>query len=228
MQTLKKILISLFLLHILWIELIILSSIYLRFYNPGITSLMIYRKVINKFENMKLEFISIDLIKKKHIILLVHTEDPDFYLHYGIDIESMKNAYKVNKKLGYKYSGASTITQQFARTMFLFPDKLYVRKYFEILASLIMEMIIPKNRILELYINCAETGKGIYGFETASLYYYKKSFAALSDQQVINLFTILSSPIRYSPKNFSNRKRLLYRNYFLSSELKNIQRQKIK
>ncbi len=208
---LKRIARYILIFHGVFILLIALSSILYCFIDPPFTSLQVYRNVFNSYPSKKHRDISLKSIPGKYQRLVVYTEDPNFYKHHGIDIEAIGSAFKVNMKYGKKISGASTITQQLTRTLFLFPDKLYIRKYFETVAALTLDLIMPKKRILELYFNYAEWGQGVYGIQSASYYYYRVSLNRLSDDQVIRLITLLPSPCRYSPETFEKRKRLLKR-----------------
>ncbi|HPD77186.1 MAG TPA: transglycosylase domain-containing protein [Spirochaetota bacterium] len=197
--------------HICYISFIAVFSLVYRFVNPPVSSLQIYRLIFNSYSTKKHYNISIGTVPKRYQRLLISAEDPNFYRHHGIDLEAMETAIKTNLRYGKKLSGASTITQQLARTLFLFPDKLYIRKYLEVIAALTMDAIIPKKRILELYLNNAEWGRGVYGIQSASYYYYGASLANISDDQVIRLLSLLPSPCKYSPQTFEKRKRLLNR-----------------
>jgi len=164
-----------------------------------------------------MSFIQITELNRKYRRLIVSTEDPHFYGHAGIDPMSMMQAAKVNHRYNTKLSGASTITQQLTRTLILFPNKLYIRKYFEVIAAITIDTIIPKDRILELYLNYAEWGRGIYGINSASLYYYKRPVYLCSEDEIVRLITVLPSPVRYTPNNFWRRGRLRERYYKLHS-----------
>ena len=134
--------------------------------------------------------------------MTVRVEDGDFFEHHGILLPALKNAFKLNAKFGAPIYGGSTITMQTARTIFLVPEKSYIRKYLEIITALEMEVILGKDRILELYFNYAEWGKAVFGIEAASRFHFKKSSGALARDEAIRLITLLSSPIRYGPWNF--------------------------
>jgi monofunctional glycosyltransferase len=204
----KKALKFIVLFHISFIIFITLAAILYIFINPPFTTLQVYRYIFNGYSSKKHYDIPIKSISRNYQILVVDTEDPKFYRHYGIDTDAIMSAMKVNIRYGKKISGASTITQQLTRTLFLFPDKLYIRKYLEITAAIIIDAIIHKKRILELYFNYAEWGRGVYGIQSASYYYYGLPLSKLSEDQVIRLITLLPSPCKYSPETFEKRKRL--------------------
>jgi monofunctional biosynthetic peptidoglycan transglycosylase len=195
-------------MHLFFIVFIAISAIFYIFIDPPFTALQAYRSVFNGYSAKRHHKIPLKSISGSYQRLLVYTEDPRFYRHHGIDPEAIIGALKVNMKYGKKISGASTITQQLTRTLFLFPDKLYIRKYFETIGAVILDLIMPKKRILELYFNYAEWGRGIYGIQSASYYYYGIPLSQLSEDQVVRLITLLPSPCKYSPETFEKRKRL--------------------
>ena len=100
--------------------------------------------------------------------MFVYLEDHQFYTHHGIDLEAVRTAYERNKRAGTLAFGGSTITQQLTRTLFLTPHKNYLRKYLEALLSLELDLLLPKDRIMELYLNHIEWGSGIFGVGTAA------------------------------------------------------------
>ncbi len=194
--------------HIVFILIIALMAFLYIFFDPPYTTLQAYRFVFNGYSSKKHHTIPIKSISGKYQRLVVYTEDPNFYRHYGIDTGAIVSAIQVNFRYGKKISGASTITQQLTRTLFLFPDKLYIRKYLETIAAITIDAIMPKKRILELYFNYAEWGRGVYGIQSASYYYYGLPLYKISEDQVIRLITLLPSPCKYSPETFEKRKRL--------------------
>ncbi len=198
-------------LHQFIVLIILILSILLTFLNPKITSLMIFRNGLRKQKNNKIIFIPLKYIPKRIQANVIGVEDEHFYKHIGIDPEAITRAYNINKRLGYKHSGGSTITQQLARTLFLIPKKNYLRKYLEIVIALELDLILPKKRILELYFNYIEFGNGIYGIGRASYYYYSKSFYDLNKDEINKLITIIPSPIKYNPDNFYINDNLLSR-----------------
>lgn len=197
--------------HLVFIIFIACVAFIYNFVDPPFTTLQAYRYVFNGYHTKKHYDIPIKSISRKYQRLLVYTEDPNFYRHYGIDPVAIVSAVQVNWKYGRKLSGASTITQQLTRTLFLFPDKLYLRKYLETIAAVTIDAVMPKKRILELYFNYAEWGRGVYGIQSASYYYYGTSLYRLTEDQVVRLITLLPSPCKYSPETFEKRKRLCKR-----------------
>ena len=185
-----------------------------RYINPPVTSVMMYRTVFYKWPISKIKFLPLTRIPLQTRKMILKVEDGNFYYHHGVILAALKNAWETNKELGRPVYGGSTITMQTARTLFLVPEKSYVRKYFEIIIALEMEQILGKDRIFELYLNYAEWGKGVFGIERASRYHFGTGVRNLTVDQAIRLVTLLSSPIKYSPytiqKNGILRSRYLY------------------
>ncbi len=208
---LKKIIIAFLIIHAAVIVVIFILALNFKKNNPSNTTLMLYR---NHFDNQdigKLHFLPIADIPEKVIAMLVFIEDPGFYSHHGVQLKAMANAYLLNMKSGYKKWGGSTITQQLARSLILYPGKTYLRKYLELITALIMELVMPKIRILELYVNYIEFGKGIFGIGNAAEHYFGRPLNRLSRVELIELITILPNPIIYNPGNFMENEHLKLR-----------------
>ena len=112
-------------------------------------------------------------------------------------------------------TGGSTITQQLARTLFLNPERTYLRKYLEAIVALELDLLLSKRRILELYVNTIEYGKGVYGIGAAARHHFRKSIGKLSLDQYRRLVTIVASPLRYDTTNFGRRRALSWRYEYL-------------
>ncbi len=215
---LKLLLKIIFYAHITFIFLIAIFSIFYINSEPPYTVLMVHR---DGFKAEQPSFVALNKIPNSFQLDLLNLEDGKFREHYGIDLEAIKRAKKKNDKLGYKAYGGSTITQQLARTLFLLPHKNYFRKYLEAIVALELELFLGKDRILELYINYAELGKGIYGFNDAAIFYYKKPFLKTTTDEKIKLMTLLASPINYTPttlyknKALANRYKFIYKYHHL-------------
>jgi len=163
---------------------------------------MVERYLVRGYPIHKRYYVPLEQIPKRTQNMLIAIEDGNFYKHYGFEWKMVKEAYQRNKKAGRIRFGASTISNQLARTIFLTTRRSYLRKYLEIQATVIMEICMSKKRMLELYFNYVEWGKGIYGIETASRFYYGKSCSKLSRNQTMKLISILTNPIRYSPQTY--------------------------
>jgi monofunctional biosynthetic peptidoglycan transglycosylase len=176
----------------------ILISVY-RYVDPPATVLIAYRKWRFGWKVQAPRPISLKKVPRYIRSMLVAVEDGKFYEHHGIDFEAFQRAREINKRLGKPLYGGSTLTMQVARTLFLVPEKSYVRKYLEVLTALELEAFLPKNRILELYFDYAEWGKGLFGIEAASRKWYDRGISELSRDEAARLVALLSSPIKYGP-----------------------------
>ena len=132
-------------------------------------------------------------------IALVAAEDQLFPLHRGFDMKAIEDALENNAK-GKKVRGASTITQQLAKNLFLWQGRSWVRKGLEAWYTVLLETLLPKQRILELYANVAEFGDGVYGAEAASQRFFGKPAARLSPAESARLAAVLPSPKKYNAK----------------------------
>ena len=143
--------------------------------------------------------VSISQIPKQLIRTVIVAEDSRFYQHQGFDQEALKKAMEYNLSKGKLIYGASTISQQTVKNLFLTPSRNPLRKFHEAILTYAMEKNVGKQRIIEIYLNNAEFGRGIYGVEAAARYYYAKSAIQLSDMDSIKLAATLPSPIKHNP-----------------------------
>lgn len=130
-------------------------------------------------------------------LAVVCAEDQKFPQHKGFDIEAIEKALERNKK-GKKLRGASTISQQTAKNVFLWEGRTWLRKGLEVYFTALIELIWGKERILEVYLNVIEMGDGIYGAESASQAYFKKEAVKLTRAEAALLASVLPSPRKYS------------------------------
>jgi len=130
---------------------------------------------------------------------VIVAEDYRFYKHSGIDTEAFKQAWEYNLKSGHIVYGGSTISQQMIKNFLLSPSRNPLRKWHELWLTLSLENNISKDRILEVYLNIAEFGVGIYGVEAASRHYWGKSAKELTMHQAIDLAATLSAPKKHNP-----------------------------
>jgi monofunctional biosynthetic peptidoglycan transglycosylase len=126
-------------------------------------------------------------------------EDDKFWSHEGFDYEAIKKALEKDIRSGKFRLGGSTISQQLARNLYLTPEKSLLRKAREALITWRMERVLSKKRILELYLNVAEWGEGIYGVEAASRHYYGKASSELTPEESARLAAVLPHPRKYRP-----------------------------
>jgi monofunctional glycosyltransferase len=127
---------------------------------------------------------------------VIAAEDQKFYTHYGFDFEAIAKALEHNEK-SRKKRGASTITQQVAKNLFLWPSRSYLRKGLEVTFTVLIELMWPKDRILEVYLNIAEFGPGVYGVEAAARKFFDRSAQELSPTQSARLAAVLPNPRKW-------------------------------
>jgi len=139
-------------------------------------------------------------------LAVIAAEDQNFEEHFGFDMEAIKKAGKYNDRhKGKRLKGASTISQQTAKNVFLWPSRSWIRKGFEVYFTFLIEIFWSKKRIMEVYLNVIETGDGIYGVECASQNYFRIPASRLSIIQAARLAAILPNPRDWSPINPSPR-----------------------
>jgi monofunctional biosynthetic peptidoglycan transglycosylase len=172
----------------------------LRHVDPPITSFMIEARVAAWFESdgftLRHEWRDIGAISPEAATAVVAAEDQLFPYHAGFDLKSIRRAVQTNEE-GGRTRGASTITQQVAKNLFLWPGRSYLRKGIEAWFTLLMEWLWPKQRILEIYLNTAEFGRGIYGVQSAARVYFNVDAAQLRPAQAALLAAVLPNPRRY-------------------------------
>lgn len=172
-----------------------------RFVPVFFTPLMIIRLFEQFSEDKSLkwskDWVGYDEINPSMPLAVVASEDQQFYYHHGIDPEAIQKALKYNeKKKGKKLRGASTISQQTAKNVFLWPSRTYLRKGLEVYFTFLIELFWSKDRILEVYLNVVEMGDGIYGIEAASQEYFRKPAIKLSRSQAALIATALPLPLK--------------------------------
>ncbi len=146
---------------------------------------------------------------------VVIAEDDMFYRHGGVDWESLQKAFDYNLRRGRFARGASTITQQTARNLFLSPSRNPLRKIKETLIAWKLERALTKDRILEIYLNIAEWGVGIYGVQAASRAYFGKDASQINPEEAAALAAALPSPWRWNPLREAGPKMLRRREVLL-------------
>jgi monofunctional glycosyltransferase len=165
-----------------------------------LTPLMVIRCVEQKTsgESLKLshDWVSIDHIPMKLQLAVVCSEDQNYLRHYGFDWAAMKKAMRQNDR-GKRLRGGSTISQQTAKNVFLWPGRSYVRKGFEAWFTLLIETFWSKERIMEVYLNSIEMGDGIYGAQAAAMHWFGKDAEKLTSAECAAIAAILPNPRVY-------------------------------
>ena len=190
---------------IMWFLILSVGGVLLfRFVPVYFTPLMGIR-VVQSFAQGKSPQFHHDWVSSGHISnhlkrAVIASEDQRFYLHNGFDRVEIKKALKENKTRK-RARGASTISQQTAKNLFLWPHSSWFRKGLEVYFTLLIELIWSKDRILEVYLNCMETGKGIYGAEAVARLHFNTTAEKLSASQSALIAATLPNPLVYSSRN---------------------------
>jgi len=190
-----------------WYALCGLSLIYLRFLPPWTTTVQMQRRVESWFARSnyvkRYEFVPLERISPQLQHAVIAAEDGRFYQHYGVDFAEMKKVYDEAER-GGRLRGGSTITQQLVKNLFLSTHRNPIRKAFEYPLVPLAELILGKQRILELYLNVIEWGPGVYGAEAAAKRHYQVGAAAVSREQAARLAAIVPDPLRRRPARMND------------------------
>lgn len=154
-------------------------------------------------EGLKRDYVDYDEMSPNIKLAVMSSEDQVFPDHNGFDFKSIKKAMAYNEKKPGRVRGASTISQQVAKNVFLWQGRSWFRKGLEVYFTFMIEQIWGKRRILEMYLNVAEMGKGIYGVEAASRAYFKKPAKSLTRYEAAQIASALPNPVRYTVKPVS-------------------------
>jgi monofunctional biosynthetic peptidoglycan transglycosylase len=182
----------------------IVSVIIFRWVPFYTTPMVIIRYVKEKFDShpVKIQktWVPIEAISPNLQLAVFCSEDQEFFVHHGFNFDAIQAAWKHDEH-SKKIRGASTISQQTARCAFLTTNRSWVRKGFEVYFTGLTELFWNKRRIMEVYLNVIEFGKGIFGAEAAAEYYYHKHAKDLTRQEAAALASILPDPMKWSPVN---------------------------
>lgn len=195
-------------LHWLWklplllLAISVLQVLALRFVDPPFSAFMAARQLEalgqgDRGFRVAYDWRDLDAIAPSLPVALVAAEDQDFAHHNGFDFKAIEKARASNAR-GRKVRGASTISQQLAKNLFLWSGRSWARKGVEAWYTVLIEALWPKRRILEVYANVAEFGDGIYGAQAAARSYWRKDASRLSPTESARLAAVLPSPRRYS------------------------------
>lgn len=190
-RTVRRILFTLLLAHILFV----FAG---KYFNPPITLTQIGG--LMEFGKLKRDYIAWDEMGSNVKKAVIASEDQMFYAHNGFDYKAIQKAIKYNEK-GKAIRGGSTISQQTAKNVFLWQGRSWFRKGLETVYTFIIEKLWGKQVILERYLNSIEMGRGVFGVEAASKYYFGKSAKNLTKSEAAWIATVLPNPQKYDPKN---------------------------
>jgi monofunctional glycosyltransferase len=172
------------------------------FINPPLTPLMAKRALIRKdngeFVGIHKDWVSYRNISPNMVHAVVAAEDNRFIEHFGIDLQAVEKAVDYNKRHRRK-RGASTISQQVAKNVFLWPARTYIRKGFELYFTVLIETVWSKKRIMVVYLNVMETGDGMYGVEAAAQKYFHKPASKLTRNEAALIAAALPNPRKRNP-----------------------------
>lgn len=198
-----KILKTLISFALLYTAVSVLVVLFFRFIDPPVTAFInsksdpIYGLISTS--DVKQKFVSIKRVSKFAALAAIASEDQLFFEHYGFDFNQIEKAMKENEHRK-RIRGASTISMQVAKNLFLWSGKNIIRKGFEAYYTLLLELLWSKERIIEVYLNVAEMGNGIYGIEAASRIYYNKPAIKLNPTEAATIIAILPNPSKRDPR----------------------------
>jgi monofunctional glycosyltransferase len=192
----KRLFITLFILQFVYIVL-------LKWVDPPVTLTQLGS--LFSGDGLKRDYINYDEMSVNAKLAVIAGEDQLFADHNGFDLKSIKKAMAYNKKKPNRVRGASTISQQVAKNVFLWQGRSWFRKGLEIYFTFMIELIWGKKRILETYLNVSEMGKGVFGIEAAAKYHFKKSAKKLTRAEAAMIAASLPNPKRFTIKPRSKR-----------------------
>lgn len=192
-RIIKRVLLALFILQFLYIFL-------LKWVDPPITLTQLGSLFAG--DGLKRSYVSMKEISPYAKLAVICSEDQLFPDHDGFDFKNIEKAMKHNQK-SKSLHGASTISQQVAKNVFLWQGRNWVRKGLEVYFTFMIELVWGKKRILEMYLNVSEMGKGVYGIEAAARFYYNKSAKSLTRLEAAKIAACLPNPKIYTIKPLS-------------------------
>lgn len=211
------------LLFIAFVGLSLFGVILFRFVNPPFTWLMVQRgfeqKAAGKPWKVDKQWVDFEDIADPMKRAAVAAEDQTFLENHGFDFNAIQKAIQKNAK-SKKLIGGSTITQQTAKNVFLYPGRSFVRKGFEAWFTVLIEAFWSKKRTMEVYLNVIEMGDGIYGIEAASQAYFHKPASQLNAREAAAIAVIFPSPLRWSATNPSTY--LKHRQYLIRQNMRRL------
>lgn len=186
------------------------------------TPLMLKRSIQNieqKDYKNKRTWVDIDEISPVMVRAVLASEDGRFMEHWGFDLKELYKMNKEHRSKGKKVRGCSTISQQVAKNCFTFCGRSWWRKGFEAYYTILIELLWSKERIMEVYLNVAETGKGLFGVETASRKYFDRSASKLNTHQAVSIACVLPNPYVRNPKTVSQKNQTKYNTTYKRTEI---------
>jgi monofunctional biosynthetic peptidoglycan transglycosylase len=180
---------------ILFLMVSLVPVMLLRWVPPPTSAVMLSRTLAER-EGQDYQWIPLERMSPDIPLAVVASEDQKFPDHFGFDLDAIKDAV-AQRAQGGRLRGASTLTQQVARNLFLWQGRSFLRKGLEAWLTLLLELCWSKERILEVYLNIAETGKRTFGVQAASLKFFSRPASAVSREQAALLAAVLPNPLRF-------------------------------
>ncbi|MGH8287303.1 MAG: monofunctional biosynthetic peptidoglycan transglycosylase [Steroidobacteraceae bacterium] len=177
------------------IGLSVLVVALLRWLNPPTSAFMVRASLADATLDIRYRWVDFEEISPDAAVAVIAAEDQWFPFHAGFDLGSIREAAERNAKRR-RVRGASTISQQVAKNLFLWPERSYVRKGLEAYFTVLIELLWPKERILEVYLNVAQFGRGVYGVDAAARRFFRKPAARLDAYESALLAAVLPNPRR--------------------------------
>ena len=205
-------------LGLLVIGLTILVTLPLRWVDPPGSAFMLLDRFTSD-RDIHHEWVPIERISPELALAVIASEDQNFPHHHGFDLREIRAAV-VTHRQGGRLRGASTISQQLARNLYLWPHRSWVRKGLEFWFTAPLELFLPKQRMLEIYLNVAEFGPGIYGAEAAARHHFGKPASALTRSEAALLATVLPAPKQFDASNPTDH--LLERQRWIMRQMANL------
>ncbi|MFZ9717982.1 MAG: monofunctional biosynthetic peptidoglycan transglycosylase [Chitinophagaceae bacterium] len=187
----KRLFLILFIGHLVYIVL-------LKWINPPIT--LTQASALMRGEGLTRDYIAFSDMSQYAALAVIAAEDQQFADHNGFDWKSIEKAVAYNKRKPNRIRGASTLSQQTAKNVFLWQGRSWIRKGLEVYFTAMIELIWGKERILEMYLNVVEMGEGVYGIEAASITYFNKHASKLTRSEAAQIAAALPNPKKYTVK----------------------------
>jgi monofunctional biosynthetic peptidoglycan transglycosylase len=196
----RRVRITLLMIPLGFVTLSVALTVLLRFMTPPVSMLMIERRIVSLGNGEKYsshyKWVDFDQIAPLMSLAVIASEDQNFMRHHGFDWDAIQRAIDYDEN-GKSLHGGSTLTQQTAKNLFLWPDRNWIRKGLEAYFTVLLETCWNKRRILETYLNIVEFGNGIYGVEAAAQYYFHKPAGRLTAEEAALLAAVLPNPYRF-------------------------------
>lgn len=195
LKIIRNFILFFFATSILWVLLLRFVPVY---FTPLMGIRAVEAMVDGRAHNIQKQWVPMSEISQNMVNAVIASEDNLFMQHSGFSFDDIKKASKENKK-GRRFRGGSTISQQTAKNVFLWPARSYFRKAMEAYFTVLIELLWSKERIMEVYLNVIEMGDGVYGIQAASIHYFNKDASKLTRSQAALVAVCLPSPRRFNP-----------------------------